>query len=96
VPEFEWDEDKARRNRRKHGVGFEDAVRVFDDPYALVEQDRVESGEPRWQTIGLVGGVVLLLVAHTVREEVGGEVIRIVSARRANKKERNRYAENLA
>jgi hypothetical protein len=44
----------------------------------------------------LVGGVALLLVAHTVREEGGGEVIRIVSARRANKEERNRYAENLA
>jgi uncharacterized DUF497 family protein len=96
VIQFEWDENKARSNRRKHGVGFEDAMIVFDDPYALAEQDRIQDGEPRWQTIGLVGGVALLLVAHTVRKEGGGEVIRIVSARRANKEERNRYAENLA
>jgi len=96
VIQYEWDEAKARSNRRKHGVGFEDAMSVFDDPYAFAEQDRTEDGEPRWQTIGLAGGVVLLLVAHTVREEAGIEVIRIVSARRANRKERNRYAENLA
>lgn len=94
--QFEWDEDKARSNRRKHRVSFDDAMQVFDDPHAFAAQDRTEEGEPRWQTIGLAGGVVLLLVAHTVREEGEGEVIRIVSARRANRKERNRYAENLA
>jgi uncharacterized DUF497 family protein len=96
VIRFEWDENKARSNRRKHGVGFEDARLVFDDPYALAARDRIQDGELRWQTIGLVGGVALLPVAHTVREESGGKVIRIVSARRASKEERNRYAENLA
>lgn len=91
---FEWDETKARSNARKHGVRFEDAMLVFDDPYALVEQDRMQVGEFRWQTLGLAGGVVLLLVAHTVQSEQADEIIRIISARRAVRKERNRYDEN--
>ena len=91
---FEWHETKARSNARKHGVRFEDAVLVFADPYALVEQDRMEGGEFRWQTLGLAGGVVLLLVAHTVRSEQADEIIRIISARKAVRKERKRYDEN--
>lgn len=91
---FEWDETKARSNARKHGVRFEDAMLVFADPYALVEQDRLEDGELRWQTLGLAGGIVLLLVAHTVRNERGDEIIRMISARKATRKERHRYDEN--
>jgi len=91
---FEWDETKARSNARKHEVRFEDAMLVFADPYALVEQDRMEGGEFRWQTLGLAGGVVLLLVAHTVQSEQADEIIRIISARRAVRKERKRYDEN--
>ena len=91
---FEWDERKARSNARKHGVRFEDAMLVFADPFALVRQDRLEGGELRWQTLGLAGGVVLLLVAHTVRDEQEGEIIRIVSARKGVRKERNRYDQN--
>jgi len=91
---FEWDQAKAKSNERKHGVRFEDAMLVFADPYALVEQDRLEGSELRWQTLGLVGGIVLLLVAHTVRNEQEGEIIRIISARRAVRKERKRYDEN--
>src|SRR5437016_13466234 len=90
----EWDEAKAKSNERKHGVRFEDAMLVFADPYALVEQDRIEGGELRWQTLGLVGGIVLILVAHTVRNEQEDEIIRIISARRAVRKERKRYDEN--
>ena len=73
---------------------FEDAMLVFADPFALVEQDRMERGELRWQTLGLVGGIVLLLVAHTVRSEQEGEVIRIISARKAVRREPKRYDEN--
>ena len=91
---FEWDEAKAKSNARKHGVRFEDAMLVFADPYALVEQDRLERGELRWQTLGLAGGIVLLLVAHTVRNEQEVEIVRIISARRAVRKERKRYDEN--
>ncbi|RUU70060.1 BrnT family toxin [Mesorhizobium sp. M2C.T.Ca.TU.009.01.2.1] len=91
---FEWDLEKAGSNLRKHGVSFETAVRVFSDPFALTEQDRVEGGEYRWQTTGLVDGALVLLVAHADREERGIEVIRIISARRATTRERRRYAEN--
>ena len=88
---FEWDAVKARTNQRKHGVTFEDAMHVFEDPYALFEQDRTdESGEPRWQALGLAGGVLLLLVAHAVREEGQDELIRLISARQATRKERCR------
>jgi len=89
--EFEWDVNKAKSNLRKHGIRFEDAVFVFDDPHHLSMQDRYENGEYRWQTIGLVHGIVVILVVHTIRFESGEEVMRIISARKADRKERNRY-----
>jgi uncharacterized protein (DUF4415 family) len=55
---------------------------VFDDPHVLSIQDRVVEGEERWQTVGMVSGAVLF-VAHTYREATGGEVIRLISARKA-------------
>ena len=92
---FEWDETKKLSNRRKHGVSFEEACQVFLDPLYVSVQDRIEGGESRWQTLGLVEGVLLLTVAHTVREELEDgalvDVIRIISARRATRKERRRY-----
>ena len=92
---FEWDPVKADSNRRKHGVSFETALRIFADPFALTEQDRIEGGEQRWQTLGMVEDYFLLLVAHTIgSEDEDGqavEVIRIISARRANRTERRRY-----
>ena len=92
--EFEWDEAKAISNQRKHGISFEYAIHVFEDPFALVEQDRIEGGEYRWQTLGLVEGLILLLVAHTVQDDDEDEIVRIVSARRATRKERTRYDKN--
>ena len=89
---FEWDQDKNRANQAKHGVSFETASIVFDDPYHLSIQSRHEGAEERWQTLGLVGGVVVLLVAHTYRQnDSGEEVIRIISARKATAHERRRY-----
>lgn len=87
----DWDETKARANVRKHGISFEVAARVFADPLAVSGQDRIEGGEHRWQTVGMVDGYLLVLVAHTVRHDNDAEVIRIISARRADKKERKRY-----
>ena len=95
---FVWDPDKAKANRRKHGISFETAMRAFADPFALTVQDRVEGGEARWQTLGLVEGYLLLLVAHTVQDEddegQAVEVLRIISARRADRAERRRYEED--
>jgi len=87
---FVWDENKNRINRRKHGVSFEAAARVFEDPQAVSYVDRVVDGEPRWHTIGLAGGIALVLVVHTVEEE-NGEEIRIISARKAGPGERAIY-----
>ena len=94
---FEWDPVKARTNQRKHGIAFEDAMHVFEDRYALFEHDHTdEAGELRWRALGLAGDVVVLLVAHTVREEGDDEVIRVISVRRATRKERNRYEQTRA
>ena len=90
---FEWDPNKAASNLRKHGVSFQTAVLVFADPSALVMQSHVEIGEERWLVIRVVEGLFMLVVAHTVREQDGIEVIRIISARRANRKEKRRYEE---
>jgi len=87
---FEWDEYKAKSNLRKHKVSFEVAVQVFNDPSAVSIQDRIESNEERWKTIGKVNGVTILSVAHTVIfDEM--EIIRIISARRATYRERKHY-----
>ena len=76
------------------GVTFDDAIHVFEDPNAQSIQDRSdESGELRWQAVGLVSGLVVLLVAHTVRREDGCEIIRLISARHTTRKERKRYEE---
>ena len=91
---FEWDDTKAQRNFRKHGIRFEDAVLVFDDSFTVSQQDRIEGGERRWQTFGTVGDC-LLLVAHTLGfEDDGIEVIRIIRARGVSRKERRRYEHN--
>lgn len=92
---FVWDPAKAASNFRKHRVSFEIAARVFADPFAVSEMDRIEGNEQRWQTLGLVENHLLVLVAHTILDEDGGEeVIRIISARRAEPKERRRYEQN--
>lgn len=89
---FGWDPNKAASNLRKHGVAFEDAARVFLDPLAIREQDRIVDGEERWQIIGTFDHFRLLVVAHTTAdEESGEEFIRIISARKAERHERRRY-----
>ena len=89
---FEWDEVKSRRNLLKHGIGFETAKLVFDDPYSFSVRDRFVEGEERWQTLGMIGGEVVM-VAHTHRDEGEDLVTRIISARKATPTERKAYAE---
>jgi uncharacterized protein len=91
---FEWDEIKNRHNLSKHGVSFETATSVFEDPFALSQIDRLVAGEERWQTLGAIGGMAIVLVAHTYAEEEGEEVIRIISARKASPQERKAYEES--
>ena len=84
--------NQGAQQSRKHHVSFDDAMLVFENSYALFEQDRSgAAGELRWQALGLAGGLIVLLVVHTAREEGPDEVIRIISARRATRKEQIRY-----
>ncbi len=91
---FEWDPVKAANNLRKHGVSFETAMRVFADPLRMTEIHQVVDGEFRWRCIGNVGLHMIVVVAHTTNEDSSnGEVVRIISARRATHTERTRYEE---
>jgi uncharacterized DUF497 family protein len=82
---------KEPGQQQKHGISFETAMLVFDDPYHLTSQDLEVDGEPRWQTIGMVNGIQMILVAHTVDED--DDLVRILSARKATPRERNIYGQ---
>lgn len=84
---FEWDDDKNRKNIEKHGVSFEVASRIFENRTVTFIDTRFEYGELREVSLGIVSGIVVLTVVHTDRD---GKT-RIISARRADRKERQRY-----
>ncbi len=88
-----WDENKNRINLVKHQISFTTAQLVFDDPLHVSRLERIEGGEERWQTLGMVGGIVVVLVAHTLVEQEDDDLVRIISARKATRKERQRYEE---
>jgi uncharacterized DUF497 family protein len=85
--EFEWDEAKNAANLAKHGVAFEDAVAIFGGFVTLTPDLRQDYGEPRFIATGLLDGATVLVVVHTPR----GDAIRIISARFANRREREAY-----
>lgn len=90
--EFEWDPAKADTSLRKHRVSFEDAALVFLDPQRIETcDDRTNYGEDRWKTVGLVAPA-LLAVVYTVRGK-DGNLIRLISARKADAHERAQYRE---
>ena len=90
---FEWNYQKAASNQRKHGITFEEATSVFNDPLAMIFDDEEHSAEQETReiTIGHSAMNHLLVICFTERAE---NVIRLVSARRATKKERMDYEEN--
>jgi uncharacterized DUF497 family protein len=87
----EWDKAKNETNKTKHGIDFETAQLIFDDPFCITFVERVSDGEERWHAIGSIEKIVVLVVVHTYREENSEEVICIISARRATPKERKLY-----
>ena len=88
---FEWDERKAKQNIRKHGVSFEEAATVFGDQFSITIYDPLHSeDEDRFVILGMSSKNPLLVVVHTER----GDKIRIISARKATKKERKQYESN--
>ena len=87
---FEWDERKDAANRRKHGVSFEEARTVFYDDRALLIRDPdEEDDEDRFVLLGLSAALRALVVCHCYRED--DAVIRIISARKANREEQREY-----
>jgi uncharacterized DUF497 family protein len=91
---FEWDRKKENINIKKHGVSFEQASYVFADPFALNRYDEEHSeDEERWILLGKSLNQTILLVAHTFRDNDGKEFVRIISARRATKREVSKMKE---
>jgi uncharacterized protein len=92
--QFDWDDEKNGANLAKHGVSFELASYVFDDPLHQSVLDPCEH-EERWQTIGVAKNVMTILVVHTITEIEGvEELIRVISARLATAHERRAYEES--
>lgn len=89
--EFEWDTKKSKLNLLKHGISFEEAKEIFHGSVFTAEDRRKDYGEMRFTSIGLISGVAVLVVIHTDRK---GRT-RIISARKANEKERGLYYEYL-
>jgi uncharacterized DUF497 family protein len=88
---FEWDKRKDAANRRKHGVGFEEAESVFADERALLLEDPAHSAdEDRFLLLGLSATLRILVVCHCYRQR--DDVIRIISARKATRAEERQYS----
>ena len=89
---FEWDLVKSQTNTQKHGISFELAQEVFDDPLHIARLDhRYSYLEERWITLGSTRNRQILVVANVFYSDEGEEIIRIISARQANPKERSFY-----
>jgi uncharacterized DUF497 family protein len=85
--EFDWDKAKSQANLEKHGISFDEALQIFDGPVLTWIDDRQDYGELRYITIGALSPKAVLVVVHTERN---GKT-RLISARKANRKERKRY-----
>jgi uncharacterized DUF497 family protein len=88
---FEWDPTRARTNLRKHGVSFDEAETAFSDDYALLipDPDHSPADEDRLLLIGVSAALRVLVVVHCERAD--GDIIRLISARRATRSERAQY-----
>ena len=95
--DFEWDVRKAKTNMRKHGIGFERATTTFRDPHLLsIHDDEHSESEERWITMGLDESGILLVLVHTFEKVlIDSARIRIISARKATKKETKQYEEGI-
>ena len=84
---FTWDPAKNEENKRRHRIAFEDAISAFDGPTLEQYDGREDYGEDRWVMVGLMGGVIVIVVVYTER----GDVIRLISARKAKTYEREDF-----
>lgn len=93
--QWTWDPEKDRINQLKHGINFETARQVFDDPFVKTRLEDSYEGELRWNTLGMVEGVIIF-VAHTWPDDynqLGSSIERIIDARKATAHERREYEE---
>ena len=88
---FEWDEAKNQANIRKHGIDFNDVPDIFQHPMLALRDDREDYGEDRWISIGRIKS----LMGVVVYAERRGDMIRIISARKATKQEAKHYVESI-
>ncbi|MBY3181546.1 BrnT family toxin [Rhizobium sp. 25PS6] len=93
MPRFQWNDEKNRTNKAKHGVSFETACLIWNDPQYLLIPDAVYDGEQRWLAIGVVGLVIVLVAVHIILAE-DEETVRVISARKAISHERRRYEQS--
>ncbi len=95
--DFEWDPDKAKTNLRKHKISFERAVTIFRDPNLLSIPDEDHSElEERWVTMAVEESGILLVISHTFKNDSRSIArIRIISARKATRKETEQYEEGI-
>jgi uncharacterized DUF497 family protein len=91
---FTWDEAKNRENLKKHGLTLSEAIPVFRDPFLIVRYDEAHSSreEFRWKGIGILGNALLVSVIFIEQQD---QIIRLVSARQASRKEKEDYRENI-
>jgi uncharacterized DUF497 family protein len=92
---FEWDPEKNASNIKKHRISFEIAITVFDDPLHLSVLDHKTRHEERWMTIGPAVTGAIIVVVHSYKELRELEIIRIISARHATRKEKKQYEEGI-
>lgn len=90
--QFEWNKQKNKTNIAKHGISFEKAKSIFEGNIVTMVDDRYDYGELREISVGIVEGVLILTVVHT--DTIDGK-IRLISVRKANKRERQRYEQTL-
>lgn len=90
--EFDWDPEKDKANLEKHGIGFEEALNIFDGPVITRVDDRRDYGESRSISLGALSPEAVLVVVHTQR---AGKT-RLISARKANRQERTIYHDHVA
>lgn len=88
---YEWDAAKNAANQIKHGISFEEARLIFEGFVLTGVDSRRDYGETRYTSIGAVEGVIVIVVVHTDRNDI----TRIISARLANRKERQKYHDHL-
>ena len=91
--EFEWDDSKNQRNAEKHFITFEEATTIFAGEVLTVADERYDYGEPRFLSLGelRIGEAVVIVVVHTERQKR----VRLISARKASRKERRRYYDHV-